>query len=130
MQVFAAPWTVAHQASLSFTSSQSLLKRVSIELVILSNHLILSHPCLFLPSSFPRIRIFSNESVLCVRWPKFQSFSSRCPSNEDSGFISFRLTDLISLLSKGLSQVSRTTVQKHQFFSAQPSLWSDAYIST
>ena len=131
VQVFAAPWTVAHQASLSFIGSQSLLNCVSIELMMPSNHLILCHPCLLLPSTFPSIRIFSNESVLCIRWLKYRSFSSRGTSNEDSGFISFRLTGLISLLSKGLSSVfSNTTIQKHQFFSAQTSLWSDCHIST
>ena len=86
------PWTAAHQASLSFTISQSLLKFMSIESVMLSNHLILCHPRLLLPSIFPIIRIFSNESVLCIRWPKYWSFSFTInPSNEYSRLISFRV---------------------------------------
>ena len=86
------PWTVARQASLSITSSQSLLKLMSIESVMPSNHLILYRPLLFLPSIFPSIRVFSKESVLCIRWPKYWSFSfSISPSNEYSGLISFRI---------------------------------------
>ena len=105
-------WTAAHQASLSVTNSQNLLKLMSIELVMPSNHLILCRPLLFLPLIFPRIRVFSNESALRIRWPKYWSFSfSISPSNEYSGFISLGLTGLISLQSKGLSRVfSRTTV--------------------
>ena len=84
------PWTVARQASLSITISQSLLKLVSIEWVMLSNHLILYHPLLFLPSIFPSIRVFSNESVFHIRWPKDWSFSFRIsPSSEHSGLIFF-----------------------------------------
>ena len=71
VRIFATSWTAAHQASLSFTNSQSLLKFISIELVMPSNHLILCHPLLLLPSIFPTIRVFSNESVLCIKWPKF-----------------------------------------------------------
>ena len=90
--LFATPWTAAHQASLSFTISQNLLSLMSIESVMPSNHLILCHPLLFLPSVFPSIRVFSNESVLCIRWPKYWSFSfSINPSNEYSGLISFRM---------------------------------------
>ena len=86
------PWTAAHQASLSITNSQSLLKLMSIESVMPSNHLILCHPLLLLPSVFPRIRIFSNESVFHTRWLKYCSFSfSISPSNEYSGLISFRM---------------------------------------
>ena len=86
------PWTAARQASLSITNSQSLFKLVSIESVIPSNHLILCNPLLFLPSIFPSIRIFSNESVLHIRWPKYWGFSfSISPSNEYSGLISFRI---------------------------------------
>ena len=89
--LFATPWTVAHQAPLSFTASQSLLKFMSIESLILSNYLSLCHPLLLLPSIFPSIRIFSNESALHIRWPKYWSFSfSITPSNEYSGLISFR----------------------------------------
>ena len=83
VRLFATPWTVAHQASLSITNSWSLLKLMSIELVMPSNHLILCHPLLLLPSTFPSIRVFSNESVLHIRWPKYWSFSfSISPSNE------------------------------------------------
>ena len=86
------PWTAAHQASLSITNSWSLLKLMSIEWVMPSNHLILYHPLLFLPSIFPSIRVFSDESVLCIKWPKYWSFSfSISPSNEYSGLISFRM---------------------------------------
>ena len=96
-QLFAIP-TAAHQASLSITNSQSLLKLMSIELVMPSNHLILCHPLLLLPSIFPSIRVFSNESVLCIRWPKYWSFSfSTSPSNEHSRLISFRI-DWLDLL--------------------------------
>ena len=86
------PWTAAHQTYLSITNSQSLLKLMSIKSVMPSNHLILCHPLLFLPSVFPSIRVFSNESVLRIRWPKYWSFSfSISPSNEYSGLISFRI---------------------------------------
>ena len=98
VQLFATPWTAAHQASLSITNSQSLLKLMSIELVMPSNHLILCCPFLLPPSIFPSIRVFSNESVLCIRWPKYWSFSfSISPSNEYSGLISFRM-DWLDLL--------------------------------
>ena len=86
----AAPWTAARQASLSITNSQSLLKLISIELVMPSDHLILCHPLILLPSIFPSIRVFPNESVLHLRWPKYWSFSfSISPSDEYSGLISF-----------------------------------------
>ena len=86
------PWTAAHQASLSFTISQSSLKLMSIELVMPSNHLILCRPLLLPPSVFPSITVFSGESVLCIRWPKYWSFSfSISPSNEHSGSISLRM---------------------------------------
>ena len=92
VSLFATPWTAACQASLSFTISQSLLKLMCIESVMPSNHLILCHPLLLLPSIFPRIRVFSNESALCIRWPKYWSFSfSISPSNEYSGLISSRI---------------------------------------
>ena len=124
VQPFAAPWTVALQASLSITNSQSLLKLMSIELVMPSNHLILCRPHLLLPSIFPRIRVFSNDSALHMRWPKYWSFSfSISPSNEYSGLISFRMDWVDLLLSRGFSRVfSITTVQKHQFFGGQLSL--------
>ena len=96
--LFVTPWTAAHQASLSYTISRSLLKLVSIELVIPSNHLILCHPLLLLPSVFPSIRIFSDELALCIRWPKYWSFNlSISPSSEYSGLISFRI-DWLDLL--------------------------------
>ena len=93
VQLFVTPWTAAHQASLSFTISQSLLKLMSIELMMLSKHLILCRPLLLLPSIFPSIRVFSNESALHIRWPKYRSFSfSIGPSRvEYSGLISFRI---------------------------------------
>ena len=123
------PMDWAYQASLSITNSQSLLKLMSIESVMTSKHLILCCPFLLLPSISPSIRVFSNESVLHIRWPKYWSFSIS-PSNEYSGLISFR-TDLISLKSKGLSRVfSNTTIQKHQFFGTQLSLWSNSHIHT
>ena len=98
IQLFATPWTAAHQASLSVTNSQILLKLMTIESVMLSNHLILCHPLLLPPSIFPSIRVFSNESVLHIRWPENWSFIFNIsPSNEYSGLISFR-TDWFDLL--------------------------------
>ena len=96
--LFATPWTAARQSSLSSTNSQSLLKLVSFESEMPSNHLILCCPLLFPPSIFPSIRVFSNELVLCIRWPKYWSFSlSISPSNEYAGLISFR-SDWLDLL--------------------------------
>ena len=96
--LFATPWTAAHQASLSITNSQSLLKVISIKSVMPSNHLILCRPLLLLPSLFPSIRVFSKESVIHIRWPKYWSFSfSISPSNEYSGLVSFRM-DWLDLL--------------------------------
>ena len=118
------PWTVAHQTFLSFTISQNLLRFISSESMMLSNHLILCHPLLLMPSIFPSIRVFSNELALSIGWSKYWSFSfSISPSNVYSGLIFFLgLTGLI-LQPKGLSRVfSTTTFQKHQFFGAQPSL--------
>ena len=120
---FATPWTVACQASISFTISQSLLRLMSIELMMSSNHLILCHP-LFLPHSiFPSIGVFSNELALSIRC-QYWSFSfSISPFNEYSDWFPLELTGLISLLSKRLRRVfSNTTVQNHQFFGTQPSL--------
>ena len=98
VQLFVTPWTAACQASLFITKPKSLLKLMSIELVMSSNHLILCHPLLLPPSMFPSIRVFSNESVLHIRWPQYQSFSfSISPSNEQSGLISFRM-DWLDLL--------------------------------
>ena len=103
-----------------------------IESVMLFNQLIFSSPLSLLPSIYPSIRIFSNGSALLIRWPKYWSFSlSISPPNEYSGLISFRMTGLISLLCKGLSRVfSSTTIEKHHFFGAQPSLWSSSHICT
>ena len=126
------PWTTAHQAFLSI-NSESLFKLMSIESVMPPNHLILCHPLVLLSFIFPSIRIFSDELTLCIRWPKYWSFSfSISPSNEYSGLISFRiLAGWISMQSKGLSRVfSNTTIQKHQFFDTQPSLWSDSHTHT
>ena len=92
VRLFARPWTAARQASLSITNSLSLLKLMSIELVMPSNYLILCRPLLLLPSIFPSIRVFSNESALCIKWPKYWSFSFNIsPSSEYSGLISFRM---------------------------------------
>ena len=112
--------------------SQSLLKLMSIELVMPSSHLILCRPLLLLPSMFPSIRVFSHELALHIRWPKYWSCSfSISPFNEYSGLISFRMDSFVSMLSKQLSRVfSNTTVWKHQFFSAQLFLWSKSSIHT
>ena len=124
VQLFATPWTAACEASRSITNSRSLPKLMSIELMMPSNHLILCHPLLLLPSIFPSIRVFSNESVLHIRWTKYWSFSfSISPYNEYSGWIYFRIDWLDLLHSKGLSRVfTITTVQKHQIFGVQLSL--------
>ena len=103
VRLFATPWTAACQVSLSFIISWSQLKLISIESVMSFNHLILGRPLLLPPSIFPCIRVFSNESALSISWPSYWSFSISL-SNEYSGLISFRLTGLISLLSKGLSR--------------------------
>ena len=98
VQLFATPWTSARQASLSITNSRSLPKLMSIESVMPSNHLIFCHPLLLLPSIFPSIRVFSNESALRIRWPKYWSFSFNIsPTNEHTGLISFRM-DWLDLL--------------------------------
>ena len=98
VQLFATPWTAVHQASLSITNSRSLLKLMSIELVTPSNHFILCRPLLLLSSVFPSIRVFSNELVFCIGWPKYWSFRfSINPSNEYSGLVSFRM-DWLDLL--------------------------------
>ena len=117
------PWTSAHQASLSITNSRSLLKLVSIELVMPSNHLILGHPLLFLPPIFPSIRVFSNESAFCIRWPKYWSFSfSISPSNDYSGLISFRMDWMVLLAVQGTlksllqHQSSKASILQHSAF--------------
>ena len=115
--LFATPWTTACQSSLSITNSRSLLKLMSIESLIPSNHLILCHPLLFLPSIFRSIRVFSNESVLGIKWPKYWSFSfSISPSNEYSGLISFRMEWLDLLAVQG------TLKSLHQHHSSKASI--------
>ena len=118
------PMNHSTQASLSITNSQSPPKPMSIESMMPSNHLILCHPLLLLPSVFPSIRVFSNEAVLRMRWPKYWSFSfSISPSNEHPGLISFRMDWLVLLAGQGtLKSLFKTTVQRQQFFGAQLSL--------
>ena len=126
VQLFATPWTAASQTSLPITNSQSLLKLMSIELVMPSNHLILCHPLLLLPSIFPSISVFfSNESALCIRWPKYWSFSfSISPSNNYSGLISFRM-DWLDLLA-----VQGTLKSLLQHYSSKASiLWHSAFFT-
>ena len=132
VQLFATPWIAAHQASLSITNSGSSLRLTSIESVMPSSHLILWRPLFLLPPIPPSIRVFSNESTLYMRWPEYWSFSfSIIPSKEIPGLISFRMDWLDLLAVQGLSRVfSNTTVQKHQFFSAQLSPWSNSHIHT
>ena len=102
VRLFATPWTAAHQASLSITNSRSSLNLMSTKSVMPSSHLVLCHPLLFLPSSFPNIRVFSNTSVLCIRWPKYWSFSfSISLSNEYPGPISFKMDWLDLLVVQG-----------------------------
>ena len=123
----ATPCTAAHQASLSFTISWSLLKLVSIELMMPSGHLILCHPLLLLPSVLSSIRVFSNESALHIRWPKYWSFSfSISTSSEYSGLISFRIDwfDLLAVPGT-LKSLLQHQSSKASFLSAQPSLWSN-----
>ena len=123
VHLFVTPCTAARQASLSITKSQSLLKLMSIESVMPSNHLILCHhPLLLLPSVFPNIRVFSNELALHIRWPKCWSFSfSISPSTKYSEMICFRMDWLYLFAVQGSRVFSSTTVQKHQFFGAQTS---------
>ena len=132
VRLFAAPWTAAHQAFLSFTISLSLLRFMFIESVMLCNHLILCHPLLLLPSIFPSIRVFSNESALCLRWPKYWNFSfSISPSDEYSGLISFRSDWLDFLAVQGtLKDLLQYHIRKHQFFGAQLPLRSNSHIHT
>ena len=127
IQLFATPWTAAHQAFLSITISQSLPNLMSIESVVPSNHLTLCRPLLFLPSIFPRIRVFSNESALCIRWPKYWSFSfSISPSNKCSGLISCRIVWFDLLAVQG---TLKSLLQHHS--SKASILWcSDSHIHT
>ena len=119
----ATPWTAAHQASLSITNSWSLLKLMSIESVMTSNHLILCRPLLLPPSIFPRVRVFSNESVLCFKWPKYWSFSfSISPSNEHPGLISFGM-DCLDLLA--VQGTLKSLLQHHS--SKASIIWHSAF---
>ena len=123
VRLFVTPWTAARQASLSFTISQSLLKLMSIKSVMPSNHLILYRPLLFLPSIFPSIRVFSNESALCIRWQEYWSFSFNInPSNEYSGLISFRM-DWLDLLA--VPGTLKSLLQHHS--SKASILWHSAF---
>ena len=123
IRLFSTPWATAHQASLSITNSWSLLKLVCIQLVMPSNHLILCHPLLLLPSILPRIRVFSKKSVLHIRWPKYCSFSfSISPSNEHSGLISFRM-DWLDLL--GVQGTLKSLLKHHS--SNASILWCSAF---
>ena len=132
VQLFAIPWIAALQASQSITNSRSLLKLMSIKLVMTSNHLILCRLLLLLPQIPPSIKVFSNELTLRIRWPKYWSFSFNIsPSNEHPGLISFRMDWLDLLAVQGTPRVfSNTTVQKHQFFGAQLSSQSNSHIHT
>ena len=130
--LFANPWTAACQASPSITNSRSSLRLTSIESVMPFSHLILGRPLLLLPPIPPSIKVFSNESTLLMRWPKYWSsaLASFLPKKSQGWFPS-EWTGWISLQSKGLSRVfSNTTVQKHQFFGAQPSSQSNSHIHT
>ena len=131
-QPFATPWTAARQDTLSITNSWSLLKLMSIESVMPSNHLILCGPLLLMLSIFPSIRVFSKELALQIRWPKYWSISlSISPSNEYSGLISFRIDwfDLLAIQGTHKSLL-QTKIQKYQFIGTQPSLWSNSHMTT
>ena len=129
VQFFGTPWTAACQASLAITNSQSLLKLVSIGSVIPTNYLILCHPLLLLPSIFPNIRVFSNESALRIRWPKYWSFNfSISPSNEHPGLISFRMDRLdILAVQRTLKSLLQHHISKASIF--QPSAFSTVQLS-
>ena len=123
VQLFATPWAAARQASLSITNSQSLLKLMSIKSLMPSNHLILCHPLLLLPSIFPSIRVFSHGSVLRIRWPEYWSFSFNIsPSNEPSGLISFTIDWFDLAVPRTLRSLLQHHSSMHQFFSTQLSL--------
>ena len=123
VRLFVTPWTAARQVSLSITNSRSLLKLISIEPMMPSNHLILCYPLVLVPSIFPSIRVFSSESVFCIRWPKYQSFSfSISPSNEYSGLISFRM-DWLDLLA--VQGTLKSLLQHHS--SKASILWCSAF---
>ena len=125
VRLFPTLWTAAHQASLSITTSRNLPKIMSIESVMPSNHLIFHHPLLLPPSIFPSIRVFSNESVLCIRWPKYWSFSFNIsPSNEHSGLISFRM-DWLDLLA--VQGTLKSLLHHHR--SKALNLWCSAFFT-
>ena len=132
VQLFVTPWTAARQASLSIANSQSLLKLMSIESVMPSNHLILSYPLLLLPSILPNIRVFTNESAPCFRWPKYWSFSFNIsPSNEHPGLISFRMDWLDLLAVQGtLKSLLQHHSSKASILLCSVSLYSDSHIHT
>ena len=132
VRLFATPWTAAWRVSLSFSISQSFLKLMSVELVMLSNYLILCHPLLLEPSIFSSITVFSDESALCIRWPKYWSFSfSICPSNEYSRLISFRIDwfDLLAVQGTLKSLLQHPSL-KASILGTQLSLWSSSHICT
>ena len=129
--LLATPWTAARQASLTITNSQSLLKLMSIESVMPSNHLILCRPLLLPPSTFPSIRIFSNESVLCIRWPKYWSFSfSISPSNEYSRLISFRNSWFDCLAVQGTLKSFLQHSNSKASILGHSAAWSNSHIHT
>ena len=130
IQLFVVPWTAACQASLSITNPRSLLKLMSIKLVMPSNYLIICHPLLLLPSIFPSIRVFSNESVLHIRWPRYWSFSFNiCPSNEYSEMISFRIDWLDPCRPRDSQESSPTPQFKSINFSVLSFLYSPTLTS-
>ena len=129
VQFFVTPWTAAHQASLSISNSKGLLKLMSIKSVMPSNYLILCQPLLLLPSIFPSIRVFSKESILHIRWPKYCSFNfSISPSNEYSGLISFSIDWFDLAVQWTLKSLLQHYVQKYQFYSTQLSLLPNSHI--
>ena len=133
VRLFATPWIAARQASLSITNSRSPPKPMSIVSMITSNHLILCSPLFLMPSIFPSIRVFSNESAIHIRWPKYWSFSFNIsPSNEHPGPSSFRMEwlDLLAVHGTLKSLLQHHTVQKHQFFGAQISLYTNSDMRT
>ena len=132
VRLFATPWTAARQASLSITNSQSPPKHMSIESVMPSNHFILCGPLFLLPSVFPNIRVFSNDWLFASGGQTIgASVSVSVLPKNIQGWFPLGLTGLVSMLSKGLSRVfSSTTIWKHQFFCAQPSLWPSSHIHT
>ena len=131
VQLFAASWTATHQASISFSIPQSLLKLMSIDSVMQSYHLILCRPLFLLPLMFPSIRVFSNELVLCIRWPNYWRFSfSISPSNDYSGLISFRIDWFDLAVQDTFNSLLQHHSLKASVLGTQPSLWSNSHIHT